>query len=191
MTDHYLHLVAQRERILSTARISTAARARAMGQKQYAPIVDKPAVVARPIAEPVAKPVEVIPPAVVARIRIPDGMSRAGWGGPVPAEEIGEVSQKAKDIITVCCTVWQVSVDGVLSADRSRVYVRPRQAAMAMMATHLKLSQPAIGKIFKRDHSTVTHAATHKVPELLARDRGFRVRYAYAVRLLRKMWAQP
>lgn len=201
MTGHAEYLKGRRDAVLSTARISDAARARIMGR----PIHRAPAKV-HAITVDCAKPDErkvevgdpVSPPKRRARQRrisipAPTLSSRGGGygGGTVPAPDIDAVSKKARDIIHVACTVFAVDVESVLSVERSRKYARPRQAAMSLMAKLLKLSQPAIGRIFTRDHSTVTYAVTHKVPELLATERGFRVRYAYATRKIRRLWGAP
>ncbi len=195
MTGHYNYLVAERERVLSTARISAADRARIMGLRQYAPIIDKvPPVVPDPNAQLLARP------PVAPRIRVPEELSLSGRGGGggryggglVLVQDMGTVSARARDVIDVCASVWQVDVFDILSFSRKRKFARPRQAAMAIMAKFLKLSTTSIGKIFGRDHTTVTWAVLHQVPGLTgpARpDRGFLDRYAYAQRKLRRLWA--
>jgi len=188
---HYHHLIDQRNRVLSTARMSPAARAAAMGKKyEY---VD-PAEVAT--AAVTAAPITVMMPCKGKysrrwRVNIPNP-TMSTKGGYRAALVVGDdIPNKARDIIHVCCRIWRVNVDLLLSPLQSRQYARPRQAAMSMMAKQLRLSQKAIGRIFSRDHTTVMHAATHLVPRLLLEDRGFRVRYEYAGRELRKLWAVP
>ena len=54
---------------------------------------------------------------------------------------------------------FQVSIDDLKSADRSRSLVTPRQIAMYLCREMTSLSLPKIGDIFGgRDHTTVMHA---------------------------------
>lgn len=65
------------------------------------------------------------------------------------------VEPQATAIVKVCASAWGVPAGQIYDCSRKAIYVRPRQAAMAMMRDILKISLPTIGMILNRDHSTV------------------------------------
>lgn len=188
VTGQYMHLVNKRDAVLSTARVSPADRARIMGLRLYQPIVEAPKqMVAAPL--PAARPAPLSP--IQPRIPIPDRLNlstkgRRRGGNAVP--DHAGMAAKARDVITVFAEVFQVEVEGILSRRLSKKYARPRQAAMYLMAKHLRLSQTTIGAILQRDHTTVT-SANILVTRLLVEDLGFRCRYEYATDRLRQLWS--
>ncbi|HEU5394119.1 MAG TPA: chromosomal replication initiator protein DnaA, partial [Candidatus Methylomirabilis sp.] len=69
---------------------------------------------------------------------------------------------------------YHLKVKELISRNRNKAVVLPRQVAMYLSRAHTGASLPDIGAAFGgKDHSTVIHACT-KVRDLLARDEGFR-----------------
>ena len=164
MTGHYLHLVAARDAILSTARMSPAARARAMGRTYY-----------QPVAAVVPAVVEPAPPLPKKRLGL----------GP-RSTAIG----RAKQVVAAFAKAFEVDVDAILSPRRSRKVARPRQAAMYFLHVEMEMTTTPLGKLMGRDHSTVLHAK-RVVSALLITDDEFSQRYHRAVRALRAIWSSP
>ncbi len=167
MSDgHYHYLVAQRDAILSSARMSPAARARAMGRKFH--------------------PTPAVP--VVAEPAPPTPKKRLGLGPR--ATLIGRVQQ----VIDAFCKAFEVELDGILSYSHSRKVARPRQAVMHFLHVQMQMTSTPIGKLFDRDHTTCLHAV-RVVTGLLASDDAasadFSARYHRAVRTLRAIWTAP
>lgn len=192
MSGHREYLIGRRDAVLSTCRVPPTARARIMGERPaYQPIVETPkqAVAAvLPAARPA--PLSLIQPRipVPSRLTVTGRYGRSYGGKPVP--DHAGTSAKVRDIITVFADVFGVEIELLLSSERRKKYARPRQAAMYLMAKHLRLSQTTIGEIFKRDHTTVTSSVA-KITQLLAEDRSFQCRYEFATHQLRQLWAVP
>jgi chromosomal replication initiator protein len=53
---------------------------------------------------------------------------------------------------------FELSIEELLSKDRSRRFAGPRQIAMYLACEHSGQTLPAIAAAFGRDHSTVVHA---------------------------------
>ncbi|HEV8663299.1 MAG TPA: chromosomal replication initiator protein DnaA [Candidatus Methylomirabilis sp.] len=69
---------------------------------------------------------------------------------------------------------YHLKVKELISRNRNKAVVLPRQVAMYLSRAHTGASLPDIGAAFGgKDHSTVIHACT-KVRDLLAREEGFR-----------------
>ena len=65
---------------------------------------------------------------------------------------------------------FQISLQDLLSARRSRSLARPRQIAMYLAKKYTSKSLPEIGRKFSnRDHTTVIHAVK-KINQLLQND---------------------
>ena len=65
-------------------------------------------------------------------------------------------------IITQACLSYDVSYVQVMSKKRNRRYVEPRQVSMYLMRTLIpEMSLTDIGRIFRKDHTTVLHAYNH------------------------------
>ena len=62
---------------------------------------------------------------------------------------------KARVVVNACARIWQVPAGQIYDVPQKAIYVRPRQASMALMRDVLELSQPVIGIILNRDHTTV------------------------------------
>jgi chromosomal replication initiator protein len=79
----------------------------------------------------------------------------------------GEVKPGA--VVDMVAKTFNISVDRLLSPDRSREVALPRQIAMYLMR-ETNLSLPQIGQALGgRDHTTVMYAC-EKVADLLERD---------------------
>jgi chromosomal replication initiator protein len=61
----------------------------------------------------------------------------------------------ASSIILTVCEYYGLSEEELLSKSKARLCSVPRKVAMYLCKEELKLSLPAIGKLFCRDHSTV------------------------------------
>ncbi len=62
-------------------------------------------------------------------------------------------------IIELVAREWQISVDALLSRDRSRKIAEPRQVAMYLLRKETDASLPQIGEVLGgRDHTTVMYA---------------------------------
>lgn len=62
------------------------------------------------------------------------------------------------DIELACCTKFGISRAQMTGYVRSRHVAHPRQVAMYLVRTLAGASYPAIGRRFRRDHSTAIHA---------------------------------
>jgi chromosomal replication initiation ATPase DnaA len=81
---------------------------------------------------------------------------------PQPLSTVVEISdeQEAMSLIRVVAAHFNLSIKDILSRSRVRPLVIPRQVAMAVVRGHTNLSSTFIGKVFKRDHTTVLHGIT-------------------------------
>ncbi len=64
----------------------------------------------------------------------------------------------ARSIGELVCAQFRVSLDEVRSKSRKRAVSFPRQVAMYLCRKHTEETLSDIGKVFRRDHSTVMHA---------------------------------
>jgi hypothetical protein len=64
------------------------------------------------------------------------------------------IAQIQKDV----CAIYNVRLDHLLSDRQDRKIVEPRHVAMAVAAHSTLHSLPTIGRLFRRDHTTVVHA---------------------------------
>jgi hypothetical protein len=71
---------------------------------------------------------------------------------------------EARRVVAAVCAVWNTNAEDLAGPSRARPIVPPRQTAMALIAGRCpRLSLPAIGRLFGRDHSTVIYALhTHR-----------------------------
>jgi chromosomal replication initiator protein len=80
---------------------------------------------------------------------------------------------KPDTVVGVVAKAFNLSIERLLSADRSREVALPRQIAMFLMR-ETNISLPQIGQLLGgRDHTTVMYAC-EKVSDLLERDDKFR-----------------
>lgn len=61
-------------------------------------------------------------------------------------------------VITKVCEYYGLSRDKMMGTSRKKDVLLPRQVSMYFCRTLLSMSLPAIGKLFKKDHSTVSNA---------------------------------
>jgi hypothetical protein len=153
---HYAYLVAQRGAVMSTARMSQAARARAMGGTYHRPIATE-AVVAAP--EPL-QIVQALPPTGYRRT-------------------LSEYFRSEhKVIFDAVAEAWDVSIFALLSPSKAPGASYPRFAVYLLLRATGK-SMPKIGSIMRRDHTTV-FAGLKRGAELLATDPEWAARYRAA-----------
>lgn len=89
-----------------------------------------------------------------------------------------------RKVIDAVAQVFKISVDKILSADRSRNVAEPRHLAMYILREDAKISLPQIGEAFGgRDHTTVMHAIK-KMAELLKHDDRLQTTYRQVRNLL-------
>jgi|GEM_PF-2919969 len=62
------------------------------------------------------------------------------------------------DLVRMTGEMNKISAAQVLSPERTREFVRPRQELMAALYRSKRMTYPAIGAAFGFDHSTVQHA---------------------------------
>ena len=103
--------------------------------------------------------------------------------GPTP-DHRGRVS----DVINVAADVWDVTVDELLTATRTKRVTRPRFAVMHFLFNVLRISLPSIGKALNRDHTTCLHAV-RQAAHLRRSDKAFAGRSRLLARELRRMWS--
>ncbi len=181
MTDigHYDYLVAQRDSVLASARMSAAARARALGQRHYAPIVTT-------ATAAVVQPAPIVARLATTRIRIHCATRVRGatsrHAGPTP-DHRGRMS----DIIAATADAFGVSVDDLLSPSRYRRVAYPRFAAKHIMFKVLRVSLASMGKVFGRDHTTCL-TGVRRAAQLRRSDPAFAGRSRLVARELRRKW---
>jgi chromosomal replication initiator protein len=79
-----------------------------------------------------------------------------------------------KEVVSKVAEAWGVSVDRLLSRERTKEVALPRQIAMYLLRQEANISLPKIGEALGgRDHTTVMYAC-EKVSDLLERDDRFR-----------------
>lgn len=78
--------------------------------------------------------------------------------GSTMSLSINYTPKSPQQILDLISKVSNLSVDEVLSSSRQADIAIARQLAMYCCKEFLALSLPAVGKIFKRDHTTVMHA---------------------------------
>ena len=75
-----------------------------------------------------------------------------------------------ESIQNIVASYFNLKIDEMLSARRSRSLARPRQIAMYLAKQNTTNSLPEIGRKFSnRDHTTVIHAVK-KIEELMKKD---------------------
>lgn len=78
-------------------------------------------------------------------------------------------SLTAKKIIDKTCKFYNISRDDILSKSRTKEINHARQSACYLMKSELKMSFPAIGKEFSRDHTTIMNGV-NKIEKLIKFD---------------------
>ena len=156
-------------------RIAAAFRARGYSRAQIAAYHEKRARAAR---------AGKIPPPPPSPIHVPD--ERHGWlpTAPVwtpspPSEYVASASASlhqmlaARGVIPIrkiqaeCARYFKVSVVEIISLRRSAFLVRARQVAMFICKELTHFTYPEIGRVFRRDHSTVVHGVS-VIAEMIA-----------------------
>lgn len=109
---------------------------------------------------------------------------------PKPSPVPFRVPPRVKDILRACADAFDVGPGEMMDASRSRRLAYPRFAAMRIMRVALNLSQPQVGRIFERDHTTACNGFRRST-ELRANDPNWRHRYTKALLALRRKWMAP
>lgn len=158
MSGHYDYLIAQRDAVLSTARMSPAARARAMGKRFY----QVPNVTWITVEKP--KPVEKAAPRDSRTKRV------KGHRGK---------------ILNAVADAFNVTLYELLDGRKTDRIARARFAAALFFRDRRSLSYPQIARAIKRkDHTSAMHEV-QRARELLVTDPEWAERYHAAERLLK------
>lgn len=100
-----------------------------------------------------------VPPVMIVPIRrthAPVALPKAPKPKPPSAFRL---KYMAREIIDHLAKHFNVMPQQILGPDRHVIFIRPRFVAMYLCKSILRLSTPAIGRIFNgRDHSTAVHA---------------------------------
>lgn len=125
MSGHYDFLVAQRDAILSGARVSLTARARIMGRPVYPGAINYTP-----------------PPKPLAAAEIP----------VAPRSDRQRLARDSvRDILNAVAATWKVSARALLGPSKSPCFSRPRFAAALLMKERMLLSNRLISYNFGRD----------------------------------------
>jgi chromosomal replication initiator protein len=89
--------------------------------------------------------------------------------GSTVSVNIGYTPKSPEQVLEVTSQVFGVSKNDILGSSRMQNIALARQVAMYSCKEFLDLSFPAVGKIFKRDHTTVMHA-WKKINENLSKE---------------------
>lgn len=95
---------------------------------------------------------------------------------------------RVPDVLAVTAEVFGVTVPAMLSPLRIQRLAYPRFAAMHFMHTVLRLSLPSIGKVFKRDHTTIL-SGVRRAAHLRCDDISFAGHSRLLARELRRKWS--
>jgi hypothetical protein len=107
------------------------------------------------------------------------------WRHSIKGEHI---RNRIHDIVVVTAAAFDVEPLEMQAECRQRRVVYPRFAAMHMMRAVLRLSVTSIGRVLKRDHTTVL-AGLLKASQLRRRDKDFRYRSRVIAKELRRRWS--
>lgn len=101
---------------------------------------------------------------------------------PPPATDLlaGQIGPTLRSVARAACAAWDVTLPQLLSERRDAALVEARQAAWLLARELTTASLPAIGRAFRRDHSTVLHGLRRAAARLAAPDPEFRARLAAA-----------
>ena len=159
MTGHYEYLVAERNRVLSSVRMSRADRARAIGKRYYQTVAKEHRISVDIKAE-------------TRTVSTTDGdkektAEKAKQPAYVPPKRKYLKSAHA-DIIDAVARAWGITMFSLLSAERPQRLARPRFAA-ALLLRGRDLSLTVIGRVLRRDHTSILHEIK-RARELLAND---------------------
>ena len=195
MTGHYDHQIEKRDAILSTARISPAARARIMGEKPNLPpakmhriTVDIPSgkrtverLVETPKAPPVAKAARTpkAPKAALASGHPPIADLPPAPNRPVPSQAVTPLQ-----VLEAVATAYGVTVEDLLGPSPKQAITQPRFAAAHLLKAKRIMSTTQIGHVLgRRDHTTVVWAL-RRAYSLMGRDIDWTARYCAAAKML-------
>lgn len=115
------------------------------------------------------------PPAPALNITAPNRRPRPVYEHPQPS---------APAVLDAVAKAFNVTVWSLTEEQNKRIAPRPRYAATLLFRRLRKMSYPAIGRILKRDHSTIM-AQVEKAKVLLRTDADWAKRYHAAEHLLR------
>jgi Bacterial dnaA protein helix-turn-helix/Myb-like DNA-binding domain len=129
--------------------------------------VPAPAIILPPAPEPAPEPE---PPAITARMVVPaiadaeaqpdsEAACWLEWLSSAPPLVKPSRYDLARRIIREVARQHRVTVDDILGPRRDKHYIAARHEAMRRVWTEVRgLSSPLIGRLFKRDHTTVLNA---------------------------------
>lgn len=170
--SYYAEIIARRTAVLSSARISRADRARIMGHALPRPAAKEHRIEVDIKAK--TKKIETISPTACAK---------PPWE---PTPVVAPVRQYFKsayaDIYNAVADTWGITVFALLSERRTQRLARPR-FALCRLLRERGLSTPVIGRMIRRDHTTIIDALK-RAEFLRLNDTEWARRYHAAARLL-------
>lgn len=85
-------------------------------------------------------------------------LAAMGATQPVTPGRYLDKQQRVDLVLNVTAARYHVKVPSILGVSRAPSHVEARHAAIIVLHDHLGLSLSEIGRLFRRDHSTVRHA---------------------------------
>lgn len=173
MAGYYDYLVSKRDAVLSTARMSNAARARAMGrQPAYQPAA-KIHIITVNCAKPEERIVSTVEPVAAKPAARPETfVTPKHWRS----------NRGCNPILDAVAIAFHVTLGELLGEKRSNRLSAARFAASRLISMNLKMSTAQIGRTLKRDHTTIMHALV-RARGLLDHDADWTARYRAAEHL--------
>lgn len=176
MTGHALYLRERTEAILSTARMSPEARARAMGKHHYQPVAKE-----HRISVDIKAATRTVKTTDPAKVAVEKAVSIAPI---VTHPKRSYMHSEHADIFDAVAQAWGITIFSLLSAARSQRASRPR-FAVAMLLRNRGLPLTRIGSVIRRDHTSVINAIK-RATDLLENDPKWATLYRTAERALTK-----
>lgn len=180
-------LRAQRDAVLSTARMSPEARARALGVVLHRPVAKEHRIVVD--IKAATRTVETTKePATPPRQRLlRRATKRLHPLDREPAPEVRKIAARqlrSGDILKAVADTWGLTTYALQDASRPQRVCRPRFAAALLLRTKRLMSFPEIARALKRkDHTSARHEV-QRGAHLLATDAGWAELYHAADRVL-------
>lgn len=164
---------AQRDAILSTVRMSPAARARAMGRIFYEPAPSKRHLIIVDCAKPEERTVE--QDTAIASIPAPRKTKTVS-----ESRLLESLSPRVRGVLASVATAYSVSVGALVGPSRFKRDVHPRFAAALLLHGRSGFSKAQVGRILgKRDHTTAM-SAIKRATWLLSNDPAWAALYRAA-----------
>lgn len=111
-------------------------------------------------------------------------MSDAKYLKPVTARAIAETvwteGERVRQICLACANAWGIHASHIINSSRSHTYANARQAAYLIARSTTGHSFPELGRLFRRDKTTVINGVRSAAKRLATNDL-FRERFLAAM----------